>query len=383
MLSHWDLKPILASSGKEAVLKFNEAGQSGNPVRLAIIDFDLMDLNGLDVVRKIQSLETYSDQPIILISSVRARRELAKHIKSDGISILTKPVKQTVLIDTINRLTDAEHVHVAPAKKNDNLPYEFQSSKVKVLLAEDDETNRLLASTLLEKAGCKVTTVDDGRSAVEEAMRKRYDFIFLDIRMPVMGGVDAARAIRGKEISSGKRNIIIAMTAEDSPESRANYSEAGMDDVLLKPINQMRIIEILGKYGAASSVQVNEKIESNSKTKLNWSRILSRAADDPSILKEVIDVFLQDYPVMMRKLQAAIAIKNADEVEKRAHKLKGAVAVFEHQESYQNALELEKISRSKDLENAEVIFNRLNRSLEVLEKLLKSTTDNSPAKQFK
>ncbi|UCE65708.1 MAG: response regulator, partial [Candidatus Zixiibacteriota bacterium] len=252
------------------------------------------------------------------------------------------------------------------------------------LIAEDNKAGRLLAAKLFDKAGCDVKVVRNGKLAVEETEKRDYDFVFLDIRMPVMGGIDAAKAIRNLEKDTGNRKTIVAMTAEDLSSDREIYFSAGMDDCIIKPIDQTSVNGILEKYGASTATdRAAEKPELNLKSKLDWNKILSRAADDPSILKEVIDVFLQDYPSMLDDLQKAVTDKNAEEIEKRAHKLKGAVAIFEHKESYENAFELEKLGRSKNLESVDAIYERLRKSLDYLRDNLIDRSHKSLSEQIK
>ena len=99
---------------------------------------------------------------------------------------------------------------------------------------------------------------------------------------------------------------------------------------------------------------------------MNWDKILSRAAGDSDVLREIIDIFLGDCPGMISSLQKAIEDRDPARIETAAHKMKGAVAVFDHKESYESAFTLEQMGRDNSVENSEAIFERLKNSLDVL-----------------
>jgi len=384
LTANWGFRPTSVENGTEAISEFIKGDQRGDPYQLIVLDFDLTDMDGLKFVRKIQSPDIYGGQPIIILSGLQDRRILEKYMETDLLAILTKPVKQSVLLETINNLTGGGKTHSNASEEREierSVPDNYQK---RVLIAEDNKASRLIAAKLFDKAGCIVKDVKNGKLAVEEVKKHDYDFVFLDIRMPVMGGIDAAKAIREMEKDTGNRKTIIAMTAEDLSSDREIYFDAGMDDCIIKPIDQTIVNGILEKYGTATATDlVAEKPELNLKSGLDWVKLLSRAADDSSILKEVIDVFLKDYPGMLKDLQKAIVSKNAVDIEQRAHKLKGAVAIFEHKESYENAFELEKSGRGTDLKSVDAIYERLKNSLEDLRESLMERPVESLSEQIK
>jgi CheY-like chemotaxis protein len=115
------------------------------------------------------------------------------------------------------------------------------SAPLEVLLAEDNPINQRIAEALLVKAGHRVTIAGNGREAVDRAAAGRFDVILMDVQMPEMDGLDATRAIRALESSSGHRTRIIAMTAFDQDGDRERCLDAGMDAFLAKPIDHRRL----------------------------------------------------------------------------------------------------------------------------------------------
>lgn len=114
---------------------------------------------------------------------------------------------------------------------------------VAILAAEDNDLNRKVLETMLRDTGCRLTLVEDGRKALEAAMRDRYDIVLLDCRMPVLDGLAAARVIRTLE--QDRWLPIIAVTANSTKEERARCRAAGMDDMLCKPFTRAQLLDAL------------------------------------------------------------------------------------------------------------------------------------------
>jgi len=115
-----------------------------------------------------------------------------------------------------------------------------------ILLAEDDPVSRLSISMLLEKSGCRVTTVENGEQALEALTREPFDAVLMDIQMPVKDGVEATRAIRNAEDLQAVAHIpIIALTAYAMPGDRERFLESGMDGYLAKPVNLDTLLDVL------------------------------------------------------------------------------------------------------------------------------------------
>lgn len=118
-------------------------------------------------------------------------------------------------------------------------------TSLKVLVVEDNPTNQLVARRILEQLGAEVSVADDGAAGVEAAERGRFDLILMDVQMPGMDGLEAARRIRALPGPAG-RAPIIALTANVMAHQRAAYRAAGMDGVAAKPISPAALVaEIL------------------------------------------------------------------------------------------------------------------------------------------
>lgn len=197
-----------------------------------------------------------------------------------------------------------------------------------VLLVEDNETNRLIAREMLQRAGCTVTEAEDGVEGVEQAAKKCYDLIFMDISMPRMDGITATRNIRnGDGLSS--ETTIIGLTAHAMAKERKDLFEAGMQDCLVKPLRDRTLRLLLSQYMADDKpLKTSASIEVSA----------PNSALDPSIIDELVDVLpeaklrdrLTSFKAELSELDTLI-LKPGDDlhaIAKLAHRNAGSAAVF-------------------------------------------------------
>jgi len=189
--------------------------------------------------------DTPRARPRVVILQNTDQRVEDKDDQALGIGArLFKPVSREALLTAIQRA-------IAPAKLAKDLPVnpptEAPAAKMRILLAEDDPINQMLALALLEDQGYQVTAVGNGRQAVE-AVNDDFDLVLMDVQMPEMDGIEAARRIRAAEEGSGRHLPIIAMTAHALPQDRQLCLEAGMDDYVAKPINPETLYALLVRY---------------------------------------------------------------------------------------------------------------------------------------
>jgi len=122
-------------------------------------------------------------------------------------------------------------------------------ARTRVLVAEDDATNAMLAHMALEHFACDVSLVGDGAEAVDAATREAFDLVFMDYHMPVMDGLHATAAIRAFEAAHLRRRTpIVALTASAMPDERTRCLEAGMDDIMLKPFAFADLARMLERW---------------------------------------------------------------------------------------------------------------------------------------
>lgn len=183
----------------------------------------------------------------IIALAPQERRHVIDACRAAGVEHYTlKPVRRGSLVERVRAALGNEGARPAPMTQ-ENAPVEQKLAGLRVLLAEDNPINALLARTLLTRAGCVVTCAHDGEEAVAAASAGAFDLILLDIRMPRLDGFEAALRIRaGAGPSAGAP--MVALTADAGEAERAQAAKAGMDDFITKPIDAARLLTVAARF---------------------------------------------------------------------------------------------------------------------------------------
>ncbi len=233
---------------RQAIARLQQAAKTDRPYELAIIDIILPHIPGFELAARIRADET-SIKTIPLLAYTSSTERIAAKCREAGFSaFLTKPARRSILYKTIARTLgdSAEQQTVSKPLITQYSVREAIKQSVRLLLAEDNPVNQKLASMMLQKAGYAVDIVDNGKKAVAtyHAEPRRFDLILMDVQMPEMDGLEAARQIRLK----GHRVPIIAMTANTMKGDREKCLAAGMDDYVAKPLNREIVFKLIEKW---------------------------------------------------------------------------------------------------------------------------------------
>lgn len=180
----------------------------------------------------------------VIALAPQERRDVIDACRAAGIANYTlKPVRRRSLVERVRAALEGETLDLAEDARAEPKPL----IGLRVLLAEDNPINALLARTLLSRAGCIVSCVQDGEEAVAAAAASMFDFVLLDIRMPRLNGFDAAQRIRAGGGPSASAPIV-ALTADAGEAERARAFEAGMNDFITKPIDAERLLSVAARF---------------------------------------------------------------------------------------------------------------------------------------
>jgi signal transduction histidine kinase/CheY-like chemotaxis protein len=194
--------------------------------------------------------------PIVIMAAQEERAVLAQYRDAGVRHYLVKPLRRLSLVQRVLAAADEGNEQGAAPDERAAPAAAAPQTPARVLMAEDNPVNALIARTLLTRAGCLVDVVEDGEQAVRAAAEGAYDIVFLDLRMPVLDGLDAARRIRALP-GPASRLPLIALTADAGTEERAVALGAGMDDFITKPIEPARLSAVLARFtGPSNSAKV-------------------------------------------------------------------------------------------------------------------------------
>ncbi len=236
--AHW------ATDGESAVEMAEKQNKEGNDYEVVLLDWKMPDMDGLHTARKMRHL--FGDKVRILIISAYDWTDIEEEAKEVGIyGFISKPLFKSNLF-----LGLSKYLLNSPDTKPEKLVEGKDFEGKHILLAEDNDLNWEIAQEILSEAGFTLERAENGKICVEKFEESRpgtYDLILMDIRMPVMNGYDAAKAIRA--LNRPDQNLpILAMTADAFSDDIQHCLECGMNEHIAKPIDISRLTQILKKY---------------------------------------------------------------------------------------------------------------------------------------
>jgi two-component system sensor histidine kinase/response regulator len=247
-------------------------------------------------------------------------------------------------------------------------------SNYKVLLAEDNQVNQEVGRTMMETFGCMVDVASNGCEVLERMESCRYDIVFMDCEMPIMGGLEATRKIREREKQQGKpRATIVALTARSTAEDRDRCLDVGMDDYLGKPFRMVEISRMIDKWCLKASAPYSPvksedpelktgQSDTGSESYLNQKSLDSLRTlgqNRPKMLSIVLDIYLNDTPVLVDRLGESFTSGDLDGVSRTAHALKSSSLGLGATIFAEMCRQLENIAGSNSIDRVEILISRI------------------------
>jgi len=242
-LAQLGLRVEAVAGGPEALARMRAQAAAGEPFRFVLVDWEMPGMSSGQLAAEIQADAALQGSALILLSSTGPAADAAATTEMGFAALLTKPVREMALRRCFARLTGhavAPRPAIAPAA----------ATGVRLLLAEDNPTNQMLAERLLGKLGHTVEVVGNGERALERLGQERFDAVMLDCQMPGLDGYEVTRRIRAGRVRGLDPHVpIIALTASAMPEDRRKCIEAGMDDYVPKPLRPAEVSAALRRAG--------------------------------------------------------------------------------------------------------------------------------------
>jgi CheY-like chemotaxis protein len=269
-LESWGMRPMDVQDGPGALQALYQALTENDPFRIAVIDMQMPGMDGEILGRIIKSDKRLADTRMMLLASLGTRGD-ARHFQEIGFAAYsTKPIRRHELKAMLSMvLTEQDGTAPQPITTRHSareMQHSFAGSKARILLAEDNITNQLVALGILDKIGLRADTVANGAEAINALETLPYDLVLMDVQMPDMDGIEATKIIRNNEkimtndesgvlkekksekLAANSSIPIIAMTAHAMQGDRERCLDAGMNDYITKPISPQALVEILEKW---------------------------------------------------------------------------------------------------------------------------------------
>jgi Amt family ammonium transporter len=345
-LASWALRPTAVGDGRAALEQLLQAAAEGMPYRLAVIDRQMPGFDGEQLARAIQAIPSLPEIKIILLTSA-GQTLSASQEKSLGVcGCANKPVRPSQLFDVLagalsgGKRADLETESGSVASSR--TPHRMHG--MRILLAEDNQVNQVVASEILEQAGLACDIVNNGADAVEAATVLDYDLVLMDCQMPEMDGFEATRRIRALEAEgrlrrrSSQKLPIIALTANAIKGDRERCLEAGMSDHVAKPINPKLLLQKVEALIGATTQEQPQPAEpapdagirgaggAEPERPIDSVTLFERCLGNVELMSRLLGSFEREVGADVARLEAAFAASDEARIADVAHSLKGAAA---------------------------------------------------------
>jgi CheY-like chemotaxis protein/HPt (histidine-containing phosphotransfer) domain-containing protein len=398
--TRWGMIPKSVASAHDAIKLL----QSGQKFDLALLDYRMPEMDGVELAREIRRLPNGISLPLILVTSINPPRPDSPELTGLNLAAcITKPLKPGILQQVLSQV-----VATTPARKLDHTQTVTSSKTdqklahmypIRILIAEDNVINQKVAVKLLQQLGYNPDVVANGKEALAALDHKRYDLVFMDVLMPEMDGFEATRQIRQRQNNLQAHPnyfpplIIIAMTAIAMAGDRERCLNAGMDDYLAKPIKPADIRAMIEKWAPlilnnlpqetfeqapapTESVSLPQEQLQNSAVEqptqpslasdqeveeppeIDVERLMAMADGSEDMVRELVELYLTQTQEQMVKLQQALAAGESDSVYRLAHTSVGASATLGLTSIVPILREIEKLARANQLQTIPPLYQK-------------------------
>ncbi len=341
VLIDWGMS-VFAAAEFTQLCSMVSAAAPQEPYDLVVVSVPAATLNMQEIYAQLAALrEIYTGPTLLLLSSEHC--DLPEAFAEDvQMHCLAKPMRLKTLHDTLARMlgiacADAE---MSTFRTSD---VTTQFAGLRVLLAEDNEFNRILITTWLRAQGVAVDAAQDGLAAVQCAQAKTYDLILMDIHMPLLNGVEAARRIRATSVAA-QRVPIIALTADVFADEREKLLRSGLDDCVFKPVHEATLWSVIARWSGRTPQAFATEV----------------AAALPEFLSKKLH---DELPTHLQQLRHALAAGDATALYEHAHKLNGMAGYFGIQALAHAASELERLAHAAQLDAAPPVLDIVEREI--------------------
>ena len=350
---------------------------------LIFIDWQMPEIDGIEICRRIKQEKSLEKQPKIIMITGFGREDvmkLAEDLNLDG--FLLKPITHSLLYDAIiNVYGKQKNYRSARINNQQFIPDGFDQIRgAKILVVEDNEINRQVATELLENEGFFIDTAENGKIALDQIGNNSYDLVLLDLQMPVMDGFTATEEIR-KDKRFDKLPLV-ALTADAVSGVNERALEVGMDDFITKPINPDSLFKTLVKWIMPGERTLPENYQNREELISDESAIpplpgfnleagILRFGGNLKRYKELINMFTINQIDFKSKVVDALDNNRVDDALREAHTLKGVAGNISAVELAKKAENIETYIVDNNFIRAKELVGIVDSEIKVIEQILK------------
>ncbi|MFN0243083.1 MAG: ATP-binding protein [Planctomycetota bacterium] len=331
----WGLLCAGAADAPQALEALRAAARDGHSFDAVIFNLQGNGVTAEEFAREVAAdplLEHVRLIPVVPSSVVAGASPLPESLQA---AVLSTPIRPSNLRSTLFKalgISLRDRAQIGTGAAIDATSEPKLPLVTRLLLAEDNPVNQKVALLLLRGVAVQIDVAANGQEAVAAAQANDYDVILMDCQMPLLSGFQATRAIRALEDPRRSKVPIIALTANAMQGDRDECIRAGMDDYVAKPVNRTQLVKVIQRWREGfCPVKPEDIVPQENMDEVIDMKVIQAlkelgGADDPRLIYELIDIFLDDAPVQMQRIEQGLATQDIKSVERAAHTLKSSSA---------------------------------------------------------
>jgi PAS domain S-box-containing protein len=407
----WGARPEAVEDGEKCLALLHLAAEAKDPFRIALIDTQMPDMDGEELGRLIKADGALSDIHMVMLASIGRRGDAGRFRKAGFSAYAAKPINHEELKAILSLVLSSGKEEGGPAPaittkytaREQAMPVSGKGRRL--LVAEDDDTNREVILGILKRTGLEADAVANGSEALDALLRTRYDLVLMDLQMPVMDGIETTKEIRKRErnsaallhgaekggfggsFSPGSRIPVIAVTAHAFEDDRKRCLDAGMDAYLTKPISPAALSSALRRIWREDKELLLEEEPSDGLSGkqagedpgpeavrpppvFDKDDMMQRMMNDRAFARNVSEAFLKDIPQRISELKCLLEKGDMERLARLAHRIKGAASNVGGKALASVALELEAAVSGRNENNPEKALELLEAAFEELKSVI-------------
>jgi len=358
----WGMQPKAVENAAQTM----ELLRNQTEFDLALIDLHLPGMDGLAVAAEIQKLPSAAMLPMVLLTPLGKKKRGSEEVRVIFAHAVHKPVKPAQLCSALERALLSPRSQSRPPEPVKTEKSLATQIPLRILVVDDNAINQKVAVRILQQFGYQPEIANNGREALDKLDRQPFDFIFMDVMMPEMDGLEATRLLRKRQMMGGYNNyqlriIIVAMTAHAMQGDREKCIGAGMDDYLAKPVRPKDVREMLERWGGKIVLESKAPMPAHasgagSEPSVDMDRMKDLTDGNVDGLCELVEMFLKQTHRQFAQMETAIRENKPDEVRRVAHSCAGASATLGMTLLVPKLRELEKLGASGALPDGDKLY---------------------------
>jgi PAS domain S-box-containing protein len=360
----WGMLPSAHPSAVEAL----DIVRHGHGFDVAILDMGMPEMDGIDLAWELRKFRSAAELPIVLLTSMGTRIGTASDPELGLAAFVYKPIKPAQLLRVLVDALGGSPAERVPNAVSDYGPALAEQLPLRILVAEDNAVNQKVLTRMLERLGYRADVAANGIEVLDSIERQRYDVVLMDVQMPEMDGIEAARRIF-QRCDRHEAPRLIAMTANAMPGDRELALSVGMEGYLTKPIDVVTLRQALLGLGDRQIPQPRPAIES-----LDTGRLDELATMDEdnstNMVRSLIDLFLSESPELMRSLWNALRARDAARLRATAHRFLSSVENIGARRMTSLCVDLERCGMDEALADVQPLLTQLSQEFERVKALL-------------